>query len=230
MTALNRAIRKMKGGRVALCIMLSKASGEFLGWVWWIHGQVSLYEKINRVKPGAAILDPAMGSCGWGHWKNLLGLHLGRLDLGSLIAYEILEHIVFKFRLISPICQLISELLSVCSYTDVKEASENNVYGWAFAPKMSEQCSQHHVIGLCPLFRSLFGLDVQRNSNPAFLRMLHGRDNYTVKCKLTSCIYLVLRINDLSFSLCLPAGWHISLKSCYRKYKKWCAAYVYVQE
>lgn len=41
-----------------------------------------------------------------------------------------------------------------------------------------------------------------------------------VKCKLTSCIYSVLRINDLSFSLCFPAGQQISPKSCFNKCKK----------
>lgn len=61
MTALNRAIKKMKGGRAALCFVLSYASGAFLGWVWWIHGQISLSKKINRVKPGCCSAGPSNG-------------------------------------------------------------------------------------------------------------------------------------------------------------------------
>lgn len=66
-----------------------------------------------------------------------------------------------------------------------------------------------------------FGLDVQKNRSPEFLRTFHSSNNYMVKCRLTSCIYSVLRINDLSFSLCFPAGQQISPKPCFNKCKKY---------
>lgn len=105
------------------------------------------------------------------------------------------EHVIFKFELIASICCQSSELLKVHLPPSGRDSP------------------------LQDIFLLISSLDVQISS-PVFLRTFHISCNYMVKYKLTSCIYSVLRINDLSFQYLLPYRVANSLKLCFNRCKK----------